>query len=51
MNNYVASPKLVDKTTNRKDNFNTTYKILFEQKQDLLSFQELQNAKNYIAFT
>jgi hypothetical protein len=50
MNNLVASPKLVDKTTSRKDNFNTTYKILFEQKQDLLSFQELQNAKNYIAF-
>jgi hypothetical protein len=48
MNNLVASPKLVDKTTSRKDN--TTYKILFEQKQDLLSFQELQNAKNYIAF-
>jgi hypothetical protein len=50
INNLVASPKLVYKTTSRKDNFNTTYKILFEQKQDVLSFQELQNAKNYIAF-
>ncbi len=33
MNNSIASPKLVDETKSRKNNFNTTYKILFEQKK------------------
>jgi hypothetical protein len=46
MNHSITSPKLVNKTRSRKDNFNTTYKNLFlEQTKNALSFKKVLERK------
>jgi len=45
MENFATSPKLANKATSGKTTLKKLTKLILEQKQNLLAFQELQITK------